>query len=157
MAITKEEFKDALSCFASGVTVVTTIDNDGELHGLTVSAFCSVSLDPPLVLICIDKGTGSYHAFEENGNFVVNFLNENQQNVSNQFASSVEDKFDGIRHTLNEYDIPVLSDSLVNLECKLKNAYDGGDHTIFIGEIFKSKVRKGKPLVYCHGKYQELD
>jgi flavin reductase (DIM6/NTAB) family NADH-FMN oxidoreductase RutF len=155
MPITKEEFKSALSCFASGVTVVTTKDMSGQLHGLTVSAFCSVSLEPPLILICIDKKTGSHHAFEESGYFVVNILNEDQQNVSNQFASHLADKFTGIKYSTNANEIPILSEALVNLECSLKNAYDGGDHTIFVGQIEKSHISEdGQPLIYCRGQYQ---
>lgn len=157
MPITKDEFKNALSRFASGVTVVTTKDNDGNLQGLTVSAFCSVSLEPPLVLVCIDKKTGSYHAFEESGCFVVNILSEEQQDISNQFASSIADKFAGIDYFTNGKDLPIIKDALVNLECNLKSAYDGGDHTIFVGEIEKSHTSEGKPLVYCHGQYREIN
>lgn len=157
MAITEQEFKDALSLFASGVTVVTTKDADGNLHGLTVSAFCSLSLSPPLILICIDKNTHSHHAFRENAEFVVNILREDQLDVSNQFASHIPDKFVGIEHILNENNIPVLLNALVNLECRLQKSCDGGDHTIFIGEITKSHISDGRPLIYCDGGYRKLE
>ncbi len=157
MAITEDEFKTALSLFASGVTVVTTKDADGNLHGLTVSAFCSVSLSPPLILICVDKKTGSHHAFEESLSFVVNILCEDQNDISNHFASPIPDKFKGIEYTLNENKLPVLKNALVNLECRLADAYNGGDHTIFIGEIEKSHIGEGKPLIYCEGSYQKID
>jgi flavin reductase (DIM6/NTAB) family NADH-FMN oxidoreductase RutF len=156
MPITKEEFRNALSRFASGVTVVTTKDNDGNFQGLTVSAFCSVSLEPPLILVCIDKETVSYQAFEESGSFVVNILSEKQQHISNQFASPIANKFAGIEFSTNGNEIPILKDALVNLECSLKKAYDGGDHTIFVGEIERSHISEGNPLVYCHGQYREI-
>jgi flavin reductase (DIM6/NTAB) family NADH-FMN oxidoreductase RutF len=154
--ITNNEFRAALGRFASGVTVVTTRDNEGNLHGLTVSAFCSVSMNPPLVLVCIMNNTGSHYAFEESKAFVVNILSESQQHISNQFAYKHEDKFDGISYQNGIDGIPVLDNCLVNLECHLKNAFDGGDHTIFVGEIEKATVNEGKPLVYFHSRYREI-
>lgn len=158
MAITQEEFKGALRLFASGVTVVTTKDAVENLHGLTVSAFCSLSLEPPLILICIDKQTGSHHAFEESGRFIVNILRDNQGHISDQFASPMIDKFAGVEYFTNgSNNLPILKNALVNLECRLERSCDGGDHTIFIGEIVWSHVSEGKPLVYCDGNYRKLD
>jgi flavin reductase (DIM6/NTAB) family NADH-FMN oxidoreductase RutF len=157
MAITNDQFKSSLGRFASGVTVVTTKDNDGKLHGLTVSAFSSVSMNPPLILVCIHKNTGSYSSFEESKAFVVNILEESQQQISNHFASHSDDKFSGQNYELNENGLPILADCLVNLECSLKHSYDGGDHTIFVGEIEKTTVRDGKPLIYSQGKYREIN
>lgn len=156
MPITRDEFRAALGRFASGVTVVTTKDNTGYLHGITVSAFCSVSLDPPLILVCIDKNTGSHHAFGEIENFVVNVLREDQQHYSDQFASQLPDKFDGIEYLETAGGIPVLKDTLANLECRLINSHDNGDHTIFVGEILESFTTDGKPLIYFHGNYHKL-
>ena len=156
MPISRNEFRAALRRFASGVTVVTTRDKTGRLHGLTVSAFCSVSLEPPLVLICIDKETGSHHALEEIGAFVVNILREDQQHYSDLFASPLADKFDGIEFSETSDGLPVLKDMLVNLECRIVNSQPNGDHTIFIGEILKSDVADGEPLVYFHGNYRKL-
>ena len=156
MAITNDEFKAALSRFASGVTVVTTKDNQGNLHGLTVSAFCSVSMTPPLILVCIQKITPSHYAFEESGVFVVNILSESQQDISNQFAYKHEDKFEGISSRTGIENLPVLEDCLVNLECRLKNCYDGGDHTIFVGEVENITLQNEKPLVYFYGNYREI-
>jgi len=157
MPITREEFRHALGRFASGVTVVTTRAADGHLHGLTVSAFCAVSLEPPLILICIQKTTGSHHAFEESKMFVVNILTESQTHLSNHFASFVEDKFTGIEYDENGAGLPVLKDALVNLECRLVNSYDGGDHTIFVGQIERAHVSDGKPLAYFYGSYRQLN
>ncbi len=154
--ISKDEFRHALGHFASGVTVITTKDASGHRHGITVSAFCSVSLAPPLILICIDKYTGSHHAFEENECFAVNILREDQQYYSDRFASHLDDKFDGIAFDENADGIPVLKDALVNLECRRVNAHDNGDHTIFVGAIERSTVRDGNPLVYSQGNYHQL-
>lgn len=156
MAINNDEFRAALSRFPSGVTVVTTKDLGGRPHGITVSAFSAVSLEPPLVLICIDKQTASHYAFEETGRFAVNILHEDQVTISAQFASPLLDKFDGINFREGIAGIPVLEDALVNLECRLKHAYEGGDHTIFVGEIERTTVRDGKPLVYFYGDYRKL-
>ena len=154
MAIDNDEFRAALSRFASGVTVVTTKDGDGRFHGITVTAFCSVSLDPPLILICIEKTTGSHYAIEQSGIFVVNVLNAIQSNLSERFASMLSDKFGGVDFELGIDGVPVLSGSMVNLECRLKTVCDGGDHTIFVGEVERAMIRDGDPLVYFHSDYR---
>lgn len=154
--ISNDEFRSALSRFASGVTVVTTKDAAGKFHGMTVSAFCSVSMEPPLVLVSILKTTPCYHAFEESKVFAVNILSEGQQAISNHFANRHDDKFDGIEYEEGIYGLPILNGCLANLECKLRHSYDGGDHTIFVGQIEKATVHEGKPLVYFRGKYREI-
>jgi flavin reductase (DIM6/NTAB) family NADH-FMN oxidoreductase RutF len=157
MAISNDEFKVALGRYASGVTVVTTKDTDGKLHGLTVSAFNSVSMNPPLILVCISKKTGSYESFEESKSFAVNILDESQIQISNHFASHSEDKFSGQNYELNKNGLPILADCLANLECTLENSYDGGDHTIFVGKIEKATTQDGKPLVYWKNNYRRLE
>lgn len=156
MPITSDEFRAALGRFASGVTVVTTKDKTGRMHGITVSSFCSVSLNPPLILVCIDKQTGSHRAFGEIETFVVNILREDQQHYSDLFASQLSDKFDETEYTETADGTPILKDALVNMECRLVNSHDNGDHTIFVGEITKSYVTDGKPLIYFHGNYRKL-
>ncbi|MCD9187038.1 MAG: flavin reductase family protein [Pyrinomonadaceae bacterium] len=156
MAITKEEFRAALGRFASGVTVVTTKDDSGKLFGITVSAFCSVSLEPPLILACIEKRAGSHHAFQQSKAFVVNILREDQQAVSNHFASHLEDKFVNVEYDTGIGNLPVLRNCLANLECRLHDSYESGDHTIFIGQIEKATVSEENPLIYWHSKYREL-
>jgi len=156
MAITKEEFRAALGRFASGVTVVTTKDNSGKFFGITVSAFCSVSLEPPLILVCIEKRAGSHHAFHESKAFVVNVLREDQQSVSNHFASHLDDKFASIEFDSGIENLPVLQNCLANLECRLHDSHESGDHTIFIGQIEKATVNEENPLIYWHGKYREI-
>ena len=156
MAITNEEFRRALSRFASGVTVVTLRDKDGMPHGITVSAFSSVSMNPPLILVCIDKNAGSHQAFHESERFVVNILSENQSEHSDQFASKIPDKFINIHHHENVEGIPVLKNALVNLGCRLVSDFIAGDHTVFVGEIEKAHVNEGSPLVYYQGNYRKI-
>lgn len=154
--INKDEFRAALGRFASGVTVITTKDADGHLHGITVSAFCSVSLEPPLILICIDKNTGSHFALTETDSFVVNILRDDQQYISDRFASYLPDKFEAVKYRSGIDDLPVLEDALANLECRLVNSHDNGDHTIFVGQIEHTTINDGEPLVYWHGNYRNL-
>lgn len=153
MSVTQDEFRNALSRFASGITVVSTKDAAGKLHGITVSAFCSVSLDPPMVLICIEKTTVSHYAFEESGVFVVNILGDSQALASEKFAAPHTDKFDDIDIYLGIDGVPVLKDALANLECRLTFSYHGGDHSIFVGQVETVTVRDGDPLVYFRGEY----
>lgn len=157
MPIGPDKFRHALSKFASGVTVVTTRDAAGNPHGITVSAFCSVSLEPPLILICIEKAAGSHYAFGESGVFVVNVLGENQMEYSNRFAAPTDDKFADIDCTEGIGGVPVLQNTLAALECRVTDTCDGGDHTIFIGEIEKATVKEGRPLIYFHGKYRAIE
>ena len=154
--IGKDEFRAALGRFPSGVTVVTTKDASGRFHGITVSAFASVSLEPPMILVCIEKTTGSYHALQESEFFVVNILAEGQEDLSNRFASQIPDKFDTVDYRLGIGEIPVFEDALVTLECRLAYAHEGGDHTIFVGLIERSEVKDENPLVYWHGNYRKL-
>jgi flavin reductase (DIM6/NTAB) family NADH-FMN oxidoreductase RutF len=154
MPVSSEEFRTALSRFASGVTVVTTKDAAGRMHGLTVSAFCSVSLDPPLVLVCIEKAAGSHNSFFESELFAVNILTASQQDLSERFASQLINRFQGIDFSLSEHGLPVLADCLVNLECKIVHSYDGGDHTVYIGEVLNAETRDGDPLLYFRSDYR---
>lgn len=153
MPVSQDEFRNALSRFASGVTVVATKDAAGKLHGITVSAFCSVSLDPPMVLICIEKSTISHYAFEESGVFVVNILRDTQSSASERFAEPSTDKFEDIEFQPGLDGVPVLKDSLASLECRLTFSYHGGDHSIFVGQVENVIVREGDPLIYFQHEY----
>ncbi len=156
MPVTSEEFRAALSRFPSGVTVVTTCDGEGRFHGISVSAFCSLSLEPPRVLICIEKTTGSHEALLESKAFIVHMLSAEQRDMSERFASLVEDKFEGIDLETGLDGIPVLLGCLANLECRLTNSFDGGDHSIFVGEVEKATVHDGDPILYFRGGYHSL-
>jgi len=156
MPITQDEFRAALSRFPSGVTVVTTMDRDGMLHGMTVSAFCSVSLDPPMVLVCIEKTTSSHSALSDSGVFVVNILSEHQRDLSEHFASQLTHKFSDVDYKTGIVGLPVLNDIAASLECRVEQAYEGGDHTIFLGAVEEVTVNDVRPLAYLHGDYRAI-
>ena len=153
MAISNDEFRAALSRFASGVTVVTTKDLKGELHGITVSAFCSLSLDPPLVLVCIEKSAGSHDALPESEAFVVNILSSTQGDLSERFASLLADKFQNVAIRSGISDIPIIEGVVASLECSLRQVCDGGDHTIFVGLVENVSIADGDPLIYARSSY----
>ena len=151
-------FRDILSQFASGVTVVTTRNGD-TLHGLTVSSFCSVSLEPPLILVCIDKKASSHPVLQTSKRFAVNFLTAAQQDISNRFADprrSPEERFQGLAVRSAVTQSPILPDVLAYLDCEVYAEYDGGDHTIFVGKVVAGEVGEGTPLLYWYRGYREL-
>jgi flavin reductase (DIM6/NTAB) family NADH-FMN oxidoreductase RutF len=157
MPVSPDEFREALSRFASGVSVVTTCGSDGKPHGMTVSAFCSVSLIPPRVLICIEKITASHTAFAESGAYVVNVLHRSQMPLSERFANPAEDKFSDITFHAGIEGIPVLDNALANIECRITHTFDGGDHTIFLGSVENVNCHDGDPLIYYRSEYRGLD
>lgn len=156
MPVSQDEFRNALSRFASGITVVSTKDAAGVLHGITVSAFCSVSLDPPMVLVCIEKTTASHYAFEESRVFVVNILDESQRGLSERFAAPFTDKFEDVEFEIGIDGVPLLRDALARLECRLEFAYDGGDHSIFVGMVENVTIQGGDPLIHFEGEYRTI-
>jgi len=157
MSVTQEQFRNALGSFASGVTAVTTKDANGKLLGITVSAFCSVSLSPPMVLICIEKTAGCHYAFEESNVFVVNILREGEAETSEVFASVIDNKFEEIEYSLGIDGVPILTNALATLECRVKFSYHGGDHSIFVGEVENVSVDDGSPLMYFRGNYGRFE
>jgi flavin reductase (DIM6/NTAB) family NADH-FMN oxidoreductase RutF len=156
MALTPTEFRTALRNFAAGVTVVTTRDGDGHPSGLTASAFTSVSLDPPLVLVCVDHAATAHPAFRAHGWFAVNVLRQEQEGISRRFAASGGDKFDGVPCHEGETGLPLIDGALATLECRVVETYEAGDHTIFVGAVEAASVSGGRPLVYFHGGYHGL-
>jgi len=157
MSVSPDIFKKTLSKFASGVTVVTSADAKGKLFGITVSAFCSVSLEPPLIMVSIEKGTGTHHALSADGHFNVHVLAEGQEEISNRFASRSEDKFVGFEFAKDERGIPVIEGTLAAIKCRKFSEADGGDHTIFIGEVIESEINEGFPLLYWQYNYKEIE
>jgi len=159
MTIDQRSFRRVLGCFASGVTVVTTVHPDTRAPaGVTVSAFSSLSLDPPLVLFCLSNQTASLGAFRDFGHFGINVLAESQRDLSIRFASRSEDKWAGVNAETWESGVPMLPHSLANLECALEKVVDGGDHQIFIGRVLRMRHQEGgQPLVYFRGAYMDLD
>ena len=156
MPVSSEEFRTALSRFASGVTVVTSRDMEGRFHGITVSAFCSLSLDPPRVLICVEKTTGSFLALKTSDHFVVNMLSAEQRPISELFASQLPTKFDAVEFDEGIDGIPILLGCLTNLECRIISSFDGGDHSIFVGEVERTIVHDGDPILYFRGEYRTI-
>lgn len=153
MGVSNEEFRRTLGHFPSGVTVVTAKGADKQPRGLTVSAFSSLSLDPPLILICIDLRASIHDELKEGSQFAVNILSEGQEAVSRRFASKDPDRFNGVGYTEGANGAPLLDGALAHIECRVVNAYPGGDHTIFAGEVEATAVRENKPLIYFRGGY----
>src|SRR5262245_35441279 len=151
-----KELRRVMGLFATGVTVLTTRDDDGRPYGLTANAVTSLSLAPPLLLICIDKNAESHPHFLTSRCFVVNILGEDQEDLSGRFAKSGGDKFGGIPFSTNQDGVPVLEDTLAHLECRIIETHEGGDHVIHIGEVRHAEVRGGKPLLYFQGRYRHL-
>jgi 4-nitrophenol 2-monooxygenase / 4-nitrocatechol 4-monooxygenase, reductase component len=152
-----DEFRRLLGHFATGVTVVTTCDADARPTGLTVSAFASLSLDPPLVLVCVDHKSQTYPALRERGHFVVNVLTAEQQDVSRRFASTRLDKFDGIPYRPSTRGLPLIEAALAHMECVTVSTYAGGDHTIFVGRVEGATFGTGHPLLYYRGQYHRIE
>ena len=156
MSIEQAEFRLALGHFASGVTIITT-QYQGQLHGTTVSSFCSLSLKPPLVLVGIDLNATIHDLILESEVFAVNILAEHAENISRHFARRLPDKFATIPYSLGQLGVPLLEDALTRLECRLVNRYPGGDHSIFIGEVVSTSTQShSQPLLYFRSKYGQF-
>ncbi|HYH06557.1 MAG TPA: flavin reductase family protein [Thermoanaerobaculia bacterium] len=155
MPIDDARFKLAMSHFASGVTVVTT-EHDGTPYGMTVASFASLSLHPPLVLVCIEKSTKTHEAILHAQAFGVSMLAQSQQDVSGRFASKRDDKFEGVRVRRGELGVPLVEGAICTLECRVHDSLPGGDHTIFVGEVVDAQTADAAPLVYFRSGYREL-
>jgi flavin reductase (DIM6/NTAB) family NADH-FMN oxidoreductase RutF len=154
--INPDDFRQVLAHFASGVTIVTTCDAEQRPTGLTASAFCSVSLDPPLILICVDHKSQSFPHLRESGRFAINILHQGHEQLSRRFASSRLDKFDGVAFTLGALGVPLIDAALGYLECRTQSAHVEGDHTIFVGRVEAVGIGDGDPLLYYRGRYHRL-
>jgi 3-hydroxy-9,10-secoandrosta-1,3,5(10)-triene-9,17-dione monooxygenase reductase component len=148
-------FRDAMSQWASGVSVVTATGPDGPT-GMTVSSFSSLSLDPPLVLVCIAQGVGAHDALVDADGFAVHLLAQGQHELSDRFASRGIDKFAGLDYALGPYEAPLLEGGLVRLVCERYAAPAGGDHTILIGRVVRAETTGGEPLVHFDRAYRRL-
>ena len=157
MPIEKNQLRQVMGHFATGVTIITTVNKEGQMHGLTANAFTSVSLDPPLLLISVDKKAESWPAFEESKVFTVNILADDQEALSRKFAVSGGNKFEGVSYKIGANGAPILDGALAYLECKVTTAIDGGDHTIYLGEIEQAETSvEGRPLLFFRGGYREI-
>lgn len=156
MPIDRNELRRIMGHFATGVTVITTISKTGQPLGLTANAFTSVSLEPPLLLISVDKKAESYSSFEESKVFTVNILSDSQESLSRRFAVSGGNKFDGVGYRGGANGAAILNDALAFIECRLYATFDGGDHTLYLGEVQEAETREGKPLLFYRGGYRAL-
>jgi 3-hydroxy-9,10-secoandrosta-1,3,5(10)-triene-9,17-dione monooxygenase reductase component len=147
------EFRRALSCFATGVAVVTTVDADGVPAGITISSFNSVSLDPPLVLWSVAIDSYSYEAFINAEYFAVNVLTVDQQELSTRFAQRGHDKFEGMNFREGVHGVPIFPEYAACFECRTEHIYDGGDHKIIVGRVVRLEDRESDPLIFYRGRY----
>jgi flavin reductase (DIM6/NTAB) family NADH-FMN oxidoreductase RutF len=157
LAVSTDAFKDALRRWPSGVTIVTTRAGE-RIHGMTVSAFSSVSLDPPLVLVCADKSSDTHLVIAEGGVFAVHILAAGQESLSNRFASKKDEhrRFEGVAWRAGATGAPILPDVVAALDCRVVAAHDAGDHVIYVGSVEAVETRDVAPLVYHAGLYRGL-
>lgn len=148
-------FRNAVGTFATGVTIATTKDASGSPVGVTASSFNSVSLDPPLVLWSLARSSHSSEAFSTSGHFAVHVLKASQENLSNRFARSGADKYEGIEWNEGVLGSPVIEEYAALFQCATRNLYDGGDHVIIVGEVMSYDANDVEPLLFHGGRYAE--
>lgn len=154
--LSSEEFRRACARFATGVAIASVMDSQGIPHGLTVNSFTSVSLDPPLILICLGHEVTSIDIFRMASHFAINILAEDQREISTRFARKGHDRFDGLEWRRGESGAPLLAGVLAEMECALHRRIPAGDHDILIGEMLRGRVHRGEPLVYYASRYRHL-
>lgn len=157
MSLDPDAFRAVLGRFASGVTVVTARDDAGQDAGMTVSAFASVSLDPPLVLICVGHETSMHDLLTTAPCFAVNILSAVQEPVARRFAETGAQRFVGVGFTRGESGVALLDDALAVLECRRVATHPAGDHTIVVGSTESAMVREARPLLYYRGGFAALE
>lgn len=149
-------FRRACALFPTGVAVLTTRAADGAPHGLTINAFCSLSLVPPLVLVAIDRASGTLEIFENASHFAINFLASRQRDLSIRFSEVPEGRFAGVAFSPGADGSPILDGALGWMECRTERIIDAGDHRALIGEVVGAGVTEGDPLVYFRSGYTQL-
>ena len=158
-AITPEEFRRASGLWATGVSIVTTVDADGKAYGLTMNAVTSLSLNPPMFIVCVDNHSDTLAPMRDSRVFCINVLASTQQELSNRFAKKGDDKFNGIPHACGATGAPLLDGALLCIECEVGTIVDGGDHQIMLGEVKRivTSTEPGvEPLLYFGGRYAGL-
>jgi flavin reductase (DIM6/NTAB) family NADH-FMN oxidoreductase RutF len=156
-ALDRQRLRALYSSFPTGVTVVTTIDARGRAWGMTASSFYSISLEPPLVSISVTANAPSHNALVHSSEFAISILAESQAMVARQFATSAEDKFDGIRLEASDFTSPLIADATAWLVCRPVRTVEVGDHTLLIAEVVATRVHERSPLVYSRGTFSGLD
>ena len=155
--ITSENLKYAFGSFPTGITVVTALPASGQPVGFTASSFTSVSMDPPLLLVCIDHQSENLDVFRSATHFGVNVLADDQRHISSRFAAEVDDRFDGIDWRQTANGTPMLGGTLSGFDCALETIHTAGDHDILIGKVVGLDAREGQALGYFRGKYGRFD
>jgi 3-hydroxy-9,10-secoandrosta-1,3,5(10)-triene-9,17-dione monooxygenase reductase component len=149
-------FRSAMGVFATGVAVVMANHND-RLHGMTVNSLTSVSLDPPLLLVCPRRGSTTGLAMKSSGSFVVNILDVQQREIATRFVGDFANRFDGLDLGQSPRGFPVLAKALAHFDCVVRNVYEGGDHDIIVGEVVSCTQRPGNPLLFYRGRFGTAD
>ena len=150
------DFRNALGSFTTGVTIVTALGRDGQKIGMTVNSFNSVSLDPALVLWSIDRDANCFDEFIAAESYAIHVLSEDQQDISNRFAKSGEDKFADIECSEGLSGVPILPHYSACFQCSLEHQYEGGDHIILVGKVLEFVDNGNKPLVFSRGQYSAI-
>ncbi|MBI4529855.1 MAG: flavin reductase family protein [Deltaproteobacteria bacterium] len=156
MPMNPMELRRVMGHFATGVAIITTRDKEATPYGLTANALTSLSLNPPLVLICVDKNVQCYPCFEESRIFAINFLSEGQAEISRRFATKGIEKFSGIAWRLSDNGLAIIEGTMGYIECRLIQTIEGGDHTIYIGEGISAAASGERPLIFFKGNYHRL-
>ncbi len=154
--VSPELFRRACALFPTGIAVLTTRAENGTPHGLTINAFCSLSLTPPLVLVAVDRVCTLLETFEKSGHFAVNFLASDQRHLSIRFAELPEGRFAGVSWIPGAEGAPLIEGAIGSLECQTTNIIDGGDHRALIGEVIGANIGEGEPLVFFRSGYTAL-
>lgn len=154
--VEQQVFRDVIGRFASGVTIITTTVH-GAAYGTTASAVSSLSMDPPMLLVCLNKSSETGRAIAESGVFGVNILAEGHEDLAYQFASKGGNKFDGVAVATGQTGVPLLTDGLANLECQVTESVTGGTHTVLLARVAVAEGRDGAPLTYFRGKFGRLE
>jgi len=154
--VPSEEFKRACGRFPTGVTIASVLDPQGTPHGLTVSSFTSVSLEPPLVLICLGHEVTSIDLFRASAYFGISVLKEDQCELSQHFARKGHDRFNGLPWQRGATGVPLLKGVLATMECQVEQRVTAGDHDVFIAKMVHAQVSEGEPLIHFASRYRKL-
>jgi flavin reductase (DIM6/NTAB) family NADH-FMN oxidoreductase RutF len=154
--VTSDQFRKAAGRFATGITIATVLDAEGQPHGLTVNSFTSVSLEPPLVLICLGHKAATVERFRSAKHFGINILAADQRRLSDHFARKGHNRFDGLDWHRGKTGVPLLPGVLCAMECDIHKRIAVGDHDIFVGEVVRAEVNDKTPLVYFASDYHQL-
>ena len=156
LRVSSDEFRRASGRFATGITIATVRDSEGQPHGLTVNSFTSVSLEPPLVSICLGHAVKLIDRFREATHYGINMLADSQKNLSVQFAMRGHDRFEGVDWAPGPHGAPLIAGVLAALECRIVERIPAGDHDIFLAELETAQITDGQPLIYFASEYRQL-